>query len=159
MRSSRIVRLAERRRALVKLLIALVVARIVTTVGEIVEERLTFFSVLITAALALEAWRAYAVTHRAGAHEVDRPSGVPELPERILSVAERVGPALLYAFTAVFAVIFAVFELADLSQDTLLDISVIARDVTTVVFVAILLLGYLSLRDAPPKGGRSRPNA
>jgi hypothetical protein len=55
---SRIVAIAERRGSLVRLLIALFVARIVVTVTEIVESEVTLWSALITAAIGLEAWRA-----------------------------------------------------------------------------------------------------
>lgn len=157
MRSSRIVRLAERRQALVKLLVALLVARIVTTAAELTEQKVGFFTILITVALAVEAWRAYAVTRRAGTRQAaEGRSGIPELPERILSAFERFGPTALYAFTGVFVVAYGVFELTALSNTALLDFTAVAREATTVVFVAILVLGYVSLPPDERRSGRPR---
>src|SRR5918997_5336088 len=90
------VALAKRRASLVRLLIALFVARIVVTITEIVESEVTLFSAVITAAIGIEAWRAWRVSR------VARREGGPavELPDtawnRILLPLERRGPLFLY---------------------------------------------------------------
>ncbi|MEZ5121694.1 MAG: hypothetical protein R2736_08970 [Solirubrobacterales bacterium] len=62
---SRTVRLVEQRLSIVRLLVALFVARIVVTIAEIAESRLTLWSVLISAAIGIEAWRAWRVRRAA----------------------------------------------------------------------------------------------
>src|SRR5918998_1716301 len=87
------VALAERRGSLVRLLIALFAARIAVTITEIAESDVTLFSAFITAAIGIEAWRAWLVSR------VARGGGGPavvELPDtvwnRILLPLERRGP-------------------------------------------------------------------
>ena len=64
-------RLAQRRPTLVRFLTALLVFRIVTTITEIIEQRITWFSLIITLALAIETWRAWQVARAAGAATTD----------------------------------------------------------------------------------------
>ena len=97
--------LAERRLSLVKLLVAIFVARMVVTVVEVTEQRLSFFSILVTAAIAVEAWRAWSVA-RVAKQEHAEPAPLPDTPwDRFLRPLERVGPAIVYGLTVVFAVV------------------------------------------------------
>ncbi len=148
---SRTVSLAERRSSLVRLLIALLVARIVVTLAELTEQRLSVISLVVTAALSVEAGRAYSVSRHAGAHEVEA-SGEPGGVDRVLTAFERFGPPLLYALTIGFVIAYVALELGDRSQETLLDVTVIAREVTTLVFLAVIVLGYAWLRRANAAG-------
>jgi hypothetical protein len=145
---SRTVRIVQQRLSIVRLIIALFVARIVITVAEIAESRLTLFSVLISAAIGIEAWRAWRVAR--AAHEtgtVERP--IPDsVWDRVLRPLERVGPVVLYALTVVFVIVYVVLATGGGSQDTLLDITVIAREVTTFGILGVLLAAYLSIRGA-----------
>jgi hypothetical protein len=149
------VAVAERRGSLVRLLVALFVARIVVTVTEVIESEVTPFSALITAAIGLEAWRAWRVSHA-----VRREGGpVVELPDtvwnRILLPLERRGPVLLYALTALYILAYVVVAAAGESRETLLLAAQISREVITFVFLGVLLAGYLSvrptLRGEPPE--------
>lgn len=140
--------LAERRLSLVKLLIAIFVARMVVTVVELTEERLTLFSVLITAAIAIEAWRAWAVS-RVAKREHLQATPIPDSSwDRFLRPLERYGPAVIYALAAVFVVVAIVVLLLGDSHDTLLDVAVIGREITTFFFVAVILAAYMSVRQA-----------
>jgi hypothetical protein len=140
------VALAERRGSLVRLLIALFVARIAVTITEIAESDVTLFSAVITAAIGIEAWRAWRVSR------VVRREGGPavELPDtvwnRILLPLERRGPAILFVLTAVYAVVFLGVVIAGESRETLLDVAVITREVITFLFLGVLVAGYLSVR-------------
>jgi hypothetical protein len=143
---SRTLALAERRRSLVRLLIALFVARVVVTVTEIVESEVTLFSAIITAAIGLEAWRAWRVSRlasRDGGGEVELPDTVWN---RLLLPLERRGPALLYILTAAYATAFVALLAAGESRDTLLDAAVISREIVTFFFLGVLVAGYLSVR-------------
>jgi hypothetical protein len=140
------VALAERRGSLVRLLIALFVARIVVTITEIAESEVTLFSAVITAAIGIEAWRAWRVSRVA-----QREGGPPvELPDtvwnRILLPLERRGPVILYALTAAYAVAYLAVRISGESRDTLLDAAVISREVITFLFLGVLVAGYLSVR-------------
>jgi hypothetical protein len=138
--------LAERRLSLVKLLIAIFVARMVVTVVELTEERLTLFSVLITAAIAIEAWRAWAVS-RVAKREHLQAAPIPDSGwDRFLRPLERYGPVVIYALTAVFVVVAIVVLLLGDSHDGLLDVAVIGREITTFFFLAVVLAAYMSVR-------------
>ncbi len=138
----------ERRLSLVRLLIALFVGRMVVTVVEMTEQRLSFFSALITLAIAVEAWRAWSVSRVAKNGELN-PVPIPDSPwDRFLRPLERVGPAVIYALTAVFVVAAVVLLLLGNPHDALLDVALVCREVTTVVFVAVILAGYMSVRGA-----------
>jgi hypothetical protein len=140
------VALAERRGSLVELLIALFVARIVVTITEIIESEVTVFSAVITAAIGIEAWRAWRVSR------VARREGGPvvELPDtvwnRILLPIERRGPLFLYVLTTAYAVAYVAVRVSGESRDTLLDAAVISRELITFVFLGVLVAGYLSVR-------------
>ena len=149
---SRTVSLAERRSSLVRLLIALLIARIVVTLAELTEESLSVISLVVTAALAIEAWRAYAVSQHAGVREVET-SGEQGKIDSVLRAFERFGPPLLYVLTIGFVAAYVALELGDRSQETLLDVTVIVREVTTLVFLAVIVLGYAWLRRADAAGG------
>jgi hypothetical protein len=144
------VRIVQRRLSLVRLVIALFVARIVITVAEIAESRLTFFSLLVSLAIGLEAWRAWRVANAARSGGIARERVPDSIWDRMLRPVERVGPAALYAFTAVFAAVYVVMVVTGGSRDTLLDIVVAAREATTVAIIAVLAVGYLSIRNAEP---------
>lgn len=138
--------LAERRLSLVKLLIAIFVARMVVTVVEVTEERVSVFSALITAAIAIEAWRAWAVS-RVAKRDHLQAAPIPDSGwDRFLRPLERYGPAVIYALTAVFVVAAVVVLLIGDSHDRLLDVAIIGREITTFFFVAVILAGYMSVR-------------
>jgi hypothetical protein len=128
------------------LLIALFAARIVVTVTEIIESEVTVFSAVITAAIGVEAWRAWRVSR------VARKDPAPslELPDtvwnRVLLPLERRGPVVLYALTAAYAVAYVIVRVSGEPRDTLLDAAVISRELITFVFLGVLLAGYLSVR-------------
>lgn len=142
--------LAERRLSLVKLLIAIFVARMVVTVVEVTEERFSLFTALITAAIAVEAWRAWSVS-RVARRDHLQAAPIPDSGwDRFLRPLERYGPAVIYALTAVFVVAaLAVLALGN-SHDRLLDIALVGRELTTVFFVAVILAGYMSVRKSAP---------
>ncbi len=137
------VALAKRRASLVRLLIALFAARIVVTITEIVESEVTTFSALVTAAIGIEAWRAWRVSRVAGDATVALPD---TFGNRVLLPLERRGPVVLYVLSAVYAVAFVAVLAAGESRDTLLDAAVISREIITFVFLAVLVAGYLSVR-------------
>ena len=141
--------LAERRLSLVKLLIAIFVARMVVTVIEVTEERVSVFSALITAAIAIEAWRAWAVSRVAKRGHLQA-APIPDSGwDRFLRPLERFGPAVIYALTAVFVVVAVALLVAGSSHDALLDAAVIGREITTFFFLGVVLAGYMSVRQAP----------
>jgi hypothetical protein len=140
------VALAKRRTSLVRLLIALFVARIVVTVTEIVESEVTLFSAFVTAAIGIEAWRAWRVS-RAAAYGGGASVALPDtFWNRLLLPLERRGPLVLYALSVAYAVAFVAVLAAGESRDTLLDAAVISREVITFVFLGVLVAGYLSVR-------------
>ena len=143
---SRTVALAERRSSLVRLLIALFVARIVVTITEIIESEVTFFSALVTAAIGIEAWRAWRVSRvirREGAPPVELPDTVWN---RILLPLERYGPPVLYVLTAVYAIAYVAGLAVGEPRDTVVLVAQITREVVTFFFLGVLLAGYLSVR-------------
>jgi hypothetical protein len=145
---SRTVAIAERRGSLVRLLIALFVARIVVTITEIVESEVTLWSAFVTAAIGIEAWRAWRVgrvAHREGAGEVPLPD---TFWNRVLLPLERHGPVALYCVSAAYAVTFVAVLIAGESRETLLDVAVISRELITFLFLGVLVAGYLSVRPA-----------
>lgn len=140
--------LAERRLALVRLLIAIFVARMVVTVVEVTEERVSVFSAFITAAIAIEAWRAWAVS-RVAKRDHLQAAPIPDSGwDRFLRPLERYGPAVIYALTALFVVAAVVVLLIGDSHDRLLDVAIVGREITTFFFVAVILAGYMSVRQA-----------
>jgi hypothetical protein len=141
--------LAERRPTLVKLLIAIFVARMVVTVVEMTEQRLTLWSILITAAIGIEAWRAWSVS-RVGSRDPREAASAPSETawDRFLRPLERTGPAVIYGLTAAFAAAALVLLVLGDPHDRLLDIAVVGRELTTVVFVAVILAAYMSMRRA-----------
>jgi hypothetical protein len=140
------VALAERRGSLVRLLIALFVARIVVTITEIAESEVTVFSAVITAAIGIEAWRAWRVSRvaqREGGPAVELPDTVWN---RILLPLERRGPVILYVLSAAYSIAYVAVRIAGESRDTLLDAAVISREAITFLFLGVLVAGYLSVR-------------
>jgi hypothetical protein len=130
----------------VKLLVAIFVARMVVTVVEVTEQRLSFWSILITAAIAIEAWRAWSVA-RVARQEHREPSSLPDNAwDRFLRPLERVGPAIIYGMTALFVLVSLVLLALGNSHDALLDVAIACREITTVVFVGVILAGYMSVR-------------
>jgi predicted permease len=145
---SRTRELASRRLSLVKLLIAIFVARMVVTVVEVTEQRISVFSAFITLAIAIEAWRAWAVA-RVAKQEHLQAAPIPDSGwDRFLRPLERVGPAVIYALTAAFVLAAVVILAIGDPHDTLLDIAVICREITTFFFLAVVLAGYMSVRQA-----------
>lgn len=143
---SRTVAVVERRASLAKLIIALFVARIVITAAEIAESSLTWWSVLISLAIGIEAWRAWRVA-RAARQAATAAAPIPDSGwDRLLRPVERFGPAVLYVLTAIFVVVYIVLG-NDGDQQTLLDITVIAREITTFAVVGVLIAGYQSVRE------------
>jgi hypothetical protein len=142
--------LAERRLSLVRLLIALFVLRVVVTVAEVAESRLTAFSAIVTVAIGVEAWRGWTVARVARDRDAE-PAPLPDTVwDRILHPLERSGPAVLYAMTVVFVVATLALLAAGEPIDTLLDITLLVRELTSLFFVAVLIAGYLSIRRAEP---------
>lgn len=143
--------LVEKRLSLVRLLIAIFVARIAVTVVEVSESNVSWWSALITLAIAIEAWRAWTVA-RVAKREHLAPAEVPDSGwDRFLRPLERVGPAVVYGLTAVFVVAVLVVVALGNSRDTLLDVAVIGREITTFVFLGIVFAGYMSVRQ--PRSG------
>lgn len=144
--------LVERRISLVRLVIAIFVARIAVTVVEVSESNVSWWSALITLAIAIEAWRAWAVS-RVAKRENLEPAPVPDSGwDRFLRPLERTGPAIIYGLTAVFVVAVLVVVALGNSRDTLLDVAVIGREITTFFFLAVVLAGYMSVRQPAPAG-------
>jgi hypothetical protein len=143
--------LVERRQSLARLLITLFVARIATTVVEIVESHLTWWSLLITLAIGIEAWRAWTVL-RAARRDPDAPAPAP-LPDsawdRMLRPVERYGPAVLIVLTIAYIAAVVVLAVDGTSREHLLDAGVIGREATTFFFLFIVVAGYASLRGVP----------
>ena len=141
--------MAERRLSLVKLLVALFVARMVVTVVEVTEQRLGFWTILVTLAIGVEAWRAWSVARVAGRDQLESTPPPDTRWDRFLRPIERIGPAVIYGLTAVFVVAALVLLALGNPQDTLLDIAVVCREITTVVFVAVIFAAYMSVREQP----------
>lgn len=120
----------------------------VVTVVEVTEERVTVFSAFITAAIAIEAWRAWAVS-RVAKRDHLQAEPIPDSGwDRFLRPLERYGPAAIYALTATFVVAAVVVLLIGDPHDKLLDIAVIGRELTTFFFIAVILAAYMSVRQA-----------
>ena len=118
----------------------------VVTVVEVTEERLSFWSVLITAAIGIEVWRAWTVS-RVATREHREPAPLPDTAwDRFLRPLERVGPAVIYGLTVAFVVAAVVLLLIGNPHDALLDIAIICREITTFAFVGVILAGYMSVR-------------
>lgn len=148
---SRTVRLVEQRLSIVRLLIALFVARIVVTIAEIAESRLTFWSVLISAAIGIEAWRAWRVRRTARqADAAPPPPPADSVWNRILTPTERYGPAVLYVLTALFVVATIAMVADGEAQDRLLTVTVVAREVTTFLFLGVFLTAVMAVRAGRP---------
>lgn len=148
-RRSRTKDLAERRQTIVKLLIALFVARIVVTATEIAESRLTWWSALITLAIGFEAWRAWRVarTRREHPGDGDAPPPIADSSwDRMLRPVERRGPAVLYVLSALYLVAFLALVAAGESSETMLDVALIARELTTLFFFFVIVAATRSLR-------------
>jgi len=143
-RQSWFVRLAERRPTLVGFLTALLVFRIVTTISEIVEQRITYWSLFITAALAIETWRAWEVGHAAGAARVD-PTATKW--DRCLNPFERYGAVVVWVLTAIYVVGFVVLKATGTNAHTLIDVVTIVRE-TQVLVIGVLLAGHAAVREA-----------
>ena len=138
--------LVERRLSLVRLVIAIFVARIAVTVVEVSESNVTFWSALITLAIGIEAWRAWSVMRIAKRGDL-KPAPVPDSGwDRFLRPLERTGPAVIYALTAAFVVAALVLVALGNPRDTLLDVALVGREVTTFFFLAVVLAGYMSTR-------------
>jgi hypothetical protein len=132
--------------SLVRLLVAIFVARMVVTVVEVTEQRLSFWSILITAAIAVEAWRAWSVA-RVARREHAEPTPLPDTAwDRFLRPLERVGPTVIYGLTAVFVAVAVVLLVLGNPHDTLLDVAIVCREITTIVFLGVILAGYMSVR-------------
>jgi hypothetical protein len=118
------------------------VFRIITAITEIVEQRITYWSLLITAALALAgvAGRAHGRCRARGpdGHEV---GPLPE-PIRALRRRRRVGsdPDLRRGFV--------VLKVRDTNADTLIDVVTIVRAAQVLVLIGVLLAGLAAVREA-----------
>src|SRR5918997_3236095 len=136
--------LVARRGSLMKLLFALVVARIVVTIGEAVESPVSWWSLAIPLALVIEVWRGRAVL-RAGrsAAGPERANGPPpdSIWEKILRPAERFGPPLLYLLTAAFIVAFVALLVAGEPREDLVELSALVREFLSLVVIAVLVVG------------------
>jgi hypothetical protein len=102
--------------------------------------------VLITLAIAVEAWRAWSVARVAPRGEL-APAPIPDSPwDRFLRPLERIGPTVIYALTAAFVVAAVVLLLLGNPHEMLLDIALVCREITTFFFVVVILAGYMSVR-------------
>jgi hypothetical protein len=144
-RQSWFVRLAERRPTLVGFLTALLVFRIVTTISEIVEQRITYWSLFITVALAIETWRAWQVAHAAGAARVD-PTATKW--DRFLNPFERYGAVVVWVLTAVYVLGFVVLKARGTNAHTLIDVMTLVRETQVLVLIGVLLAGHAAVREA-----------
>ncbi len=138
--------LVERRLSLVRLVIAIFVARIAVTVVEVSESNVSWWSALITLAIAIEAWRAWSVARVAKREHLEAAPLPDSGWDRFLRPLERSGPAIIYGLTALF--VFAVLVLVALGnpRDTLLDVAVVGREITTFFFLGVVFAGYMSVR-------------
>ncbi len=123
----------------------------VVTVVEVTEQRLSFWSILITAAIGIEAWRAWSVARVAKRGQLE-PAPLPDTAwDRFLRPLERVGPAVIYGLTALFVVAAVVLVALGNPHDALLDIAIVCREITTFVFVGVILVAYMSVRQTPAR--------
>jgi len=119
---------------------------VVVTVVEVTEQRVSVFSAFITLAIAVEAWRAWAVS-RVAKRDHLQAEPIPDSGwDRFLRPLERYGPAVIYALTAAFVVAAVVILAIGDPHDRLLDVAVIGREITTFFFLAVVLAAYMSLR-------------
>jgi hypothetical protein len=137
----------------VRLLIALFVARMVVTAVEVSEQRLTFWSLFITAAIGLEAWRAWTVSRVVKRGDLEPAPLAATSWDRFLRPIERAGPSVLYSLTGVFLVAAAVLLILGNPHDALLDVALVCREVTTLFFLTVIVAGYMSVRRGKPAGG------
>ncbi len=138
--------LVERRLSLVRLVIAIFVARIAVTVVEVTESNVSWWSALITLAIAIEAWRAWSVARVAKREHLEA-APVPDTSwDRFLRPLERSGPVIIYGLTAAFVVAVLIVVALGNPRDTLLQIAVIGREITTFFFLAVVFAGYMSVR-------------
>jgi hypothetical protein len=144
-RDSRFVRLARRRPTLVHFLTALLVFRIVTTITEFIEQRITYFSLVITAALALETWRAWEVAHAPGAVRTD-PTTTSW--DRFLNPFERYGAAVCWVLTVIYAVGYVVLKIEGVNAHTVIDVVTVVRELQFLVLLGVLLAGFAAVREA-----------
>jgi hypothetical protein len=146
--------LAERRPSLVRLLIALFVARIAVTVTEIAESRVLGWSALITAVIGIEAWRAWSV-RRDARRDPSAASHAEPVPDsvwdRVLRPLERHAPLALYVLSALYLAAFLALLVAGEPRDVLLDVAVIAREAITVFFLLVIVAAYRSIRPPRPR--------
>ena len=83
------------------------------------------------------------VAHGRGEPAVQLPDTVWN---RILLPLERRGPLVLYALTLIYAAAYIVLLAAGESRDDLLLGAQIGRELVTLVFLGVLVAGYLSVR-------------
>ena len=144
--------LAERRPSIVRLLIALFVARMAVAVTEVAEARVSAWSALITVAIGIEAWRAWSVRRDARRDPAAAPHAEP-LPDsgwdRLLRPVERHAPLALYGLSVVYLAAFLGLVAAGEPRDVLLDVAVIAREAITFFFLIVIVAAYRSIR--PPR--------
>lgn len=138
--------LVEKRISLVRLLIAIFVARIAVTVLEVGESNISLWGALITLAIAVEAWRAWTVARVAKRGDVAAAPIADSGWDRFLRPLERSGPVVIYTLTAIFVVAVLVLLVLGESHDTLLDAALIGREITTFFFLGVIFAGYMSVR-------------
>ncbi|MEZ5121695.1 MAG: hypothetical protein R2736_08975 [Solirubrobacterales bacterium] len=64
----------------------------------------------------------------------------------MLTPVERYGPAALYGLTALFVVATVAMVADGEAQDRLLDVTLIAREVTTFLFLVVFVVAALAVR-------------
>jgi ABC-type polysaccharide/polyol phosphate export permease len=154
--SSRFVSLAERRRSLVRLLVALLVVRIVVTIAELLEASVSVVGLIVTVLLGIECWRAWSVA-KVGANSgaaAEAPARTSRA-DRILMPAERWGPAALYVFGALFAIAYVVLLVSGEPRLDLVYAAEIAREILLFVVIAVLLLGRSSIKAEDARASRT----
>jgi hypothetical protein len=146
---------AERRVSLAPVLLALFAWRIAVTVVEVAASRVSWWSILVTAAIGVEAWRAWSVARivrsSGGTLAAARPTGPPVNPwDRVLRPIERVGPVVLVAGTVVYAIAMVVFAASGGDHDVLLGVTAGVRELLTFGFLGLLVAAYQSTRGVAP---------
>lgn len=145
--------LVARRASLMRLLFALVVARIVVTIAEAVESRVSWWSLAITLALVIEIWRGRAVL-RAGRSAAAAEVPVRDTPwERVLRPFERFGPPALYFLTATFIVAFLGLLVAGEPREDLVELSALVRELLSLIVIIVLVVGYRVAAVEPGRNG------
>ena len=137
---ARFSRLLARRPALFQFVVAIVVARIVFSVLDLVESRVVGYSLVITAVLLVEVvviWKR--IGPQRGRTHIPRQGAEGTRLDRSLQLTERFGAAAVYVTTALVLVAELVLALRHSSRSALLDMTAAIRWVELVALVLVIL--------------------